>query len=467
MNPGATRTEIAARDAVREAGPAPILSDPNPGVMRWILHAVYDLAWLLVIVLASPWWLWRCARSSTFRAMARGRLGARLPPARVGARRRVLIHGVSVGEIKGAQALIAALQRAHPDLDVVVSTTTENGVRVAQKLYPNASIVRFPIDVSFVVRRFLSRIDPACVVLVELEIWPNFLRCANRLGIPIAVVNGRITGRSFGHYRLFKHLLPQFNRISLLCVQDEEYAQRFEDLAAQRERIRVTGNIKVDGLHVGTVDPGAELTRLIGGAPGQPVIVAGSTHASEERFVVEACRVGAPHARVVLVPRHPERAPELARELSSIGASPQLLTALRAGETPAPARPAIVDTIGELEQVYGLADLVFVGGSLVPHGGQNVMEPAAQGKPVLHGPFVQNFAQEVMLLERAGASRRVADPEALAAALSELLADPGLVRRMSDAGREAVEAQKGATARTLAALSSCCLRQSGAGPAPG
>jgi 3-deoxy-D-manno-octulosonic-acid transferase len=122
----------------------------------------------------------------------------------------------------------------------------------------------------------------------------------------------------------------------------------------------------------------------------------------------------------------------------------------------------IVDTIGELEQVYGLADLVFVGGSLVPHGGQNVMEPAAQGKPVLHGPFVQNFAQEVLLLERAGSSRQVADASALAAAVSELLADPELMRRMSDAGREAVQAQKGATARTLAALSSCCLRPAGA-----
>ncbi len=465
MNHAATRTESPAREAALEPGPSPILSDPNPGVMRWILHAGYDVAWILVIVLASPWWLWRCARSGAFRTMARGRLGAGLPKARVGARRRVLVHGVSVGEIKGAQALIAALQRAHPDLDVVVSTTTDNGVRVAQKLYPNASIVRFPIDVSFVVRRFLARIDPVCVVLVELEIWPNFLRCANRLGIPMAVVNGRITGRSFGHYRLFRNLLPQFNRISLLCVQDEEYAQRFEDLAADRERIRITGNIKVDGLHVGTVDPGAELTRLVGGKPGQPVIVAGSTHASEERFVVEACRVGAPDARVVLVPRHPERAAELARELGSIGASPQLLTALRAGETPAPARPVIVDTIGELEQVYGLADLVFVGGSLVPHGGQNVMEPAAQGKPVLHGPFVQNFAQEVLLLERAGSSRQVADASALAAAVSELLADPELMRRMSDAGRQAVQAQKGATARTLAALSSCCLRPTGADPA--
>ncbi len=436
--------------------------------MRWILHAAYDLAWLLVIVLASPWWLWRCARSGAFRAMARGRLGAGLPESRSVARRRVLIHGVSVGEIKGAQALIAAITRAHPDLDVVVSTTTDNGVRVAQKLYPGASIVRFPIDVSFVVRRFLARIDPVCVVLVELEIWPNFLRCANRCGIPVAVVNGRITERSFGHYRLFRHLLPQFNRISLFCVQDEEYAQRFEDLSAQRERIRITGNIKVDGLHVGRVDPGAELTRLLGGRAGQPVIVAGSTHASEERIVVEACRTRAPNARVVLVPRHPERAaPELARELGSIGESPQLLTALRAGESPDRSRPVIVDTIGELEQVYGLADLVFVGGSLVPHGGQNVLEPAAQGKPVLHGPFVQNFVQEVALLERAGASRKVADARELAAALSELLADPALMKRMSDAGQAAVQAQKGATARTLSALSSCCLRAEGAERASG
>src|SRR5439155_15266986 len=132
-----------------------------------------------------------------------------------------------VGEVKAAQPLVQALERSRPDLEVVISTTTHTGLGVARRLYPGRSVVRFPLDLSPVVRRFLARVDPVCVVLIELEIWPNFLRCANRRGAPVAVVNGRITGRSFGHYRLFRHLLPQFNRITLLCVQDEGYAARF------------------------------------------------------------------------------------------------------------------------------------------------------------------------------------------------------------------------------------------------
>lgn len=438
--------------------PAPILRDPNPGLSRFLLHGIYDAAWLLVIVVASPWWLWRCARDARFRSMALARLGAGLPRAPLaGDRARALIHGVSVGEVKAAQSLVRALERAHPELDIVISTTTDTGFDVARKIYPGRAVVRFPVDPSFVVRRFLARVAPTCVVLMELEIWPNFLRCANRRAIPIAVVNGRITPHSFDRYELFKNLLPQFNRISLLCVQDEEYAERFERLAADRSRIHICGNIKADGLKLGRVEPGAELLRLLGGRAGQRVLVAGSTHDPEERQVADAWSSGAPGARLLLVPRHPERAKELVPALAAAGFRAQLLTRLRAGEAPDPARPCIVDTIGELEQVYALADVVFVGGSLVPHGGQNVLEPAAQAKPVLVGPHVDNFAQEVALLERAGACRTVRTTAELAEQFAVLTADLAACERMGSAGRAAVEAQKGATERTLHALEECCL----------
>ncbi|MFN0244854.1 MAG: 3-deoxy-D-manno-octulosonic acid transferase [Planctomycetota bacterium] len=438
--------------------PAPILRDPNPGLSRFLLHALYDAAWIVVVVLASPWWLWRCARDARFRAMARARLGAGLPRAPTpGARPRALIHGVSVGEVKAAQSLVRALERAHPELDIVISTTTDTGFDVARKIYPALTVVRFPIDPSFVVRRFLDRVAPACVVLMELEIWPNFLRCANRRAIPIAVVNGRITPQSFGHYRLFKDLLPQFNRISLFCVQDEEYAERFERLSADRARIQVCGNIKADGLELGRVEPGVELVRLLGGRAGQRVIVAGSTHHPEERSIAAAWRAGAARARLILVPRHPERAKDVAADLAADGSPPQLLTRLRAGEAPDSDRPCIVDTIGELEQVYALGDVVFVGGTLVPHGGQNVLEPAAQAKPVLVGPHVHNFVQEVALLERAGACRTVRSEDELAAQFAALTADPDACERMGAAGRAAVEAQTGATERTLRALEEGCF----------
>ena len=451
------RPSPPSASACADRAAPPILRDPNPGLARFALHLAYDFAWGLSVVFASPWWIWRCVTSRTFRAMAKARLVLVPLPPPDPRRRRVLVHGVSVGEVKGAQALVRALRDAAPDVEVVISTTTETGLAVARKTYPDLAVVRFPLDPSFVVRRFLRRLAPACVVLVELEIWPNFLRQSNRLGIPLAVVNGRITDRSLGRYRWFKDLLPQFNRLSLMCVQDDEYAARFRALSADPARILVTGNIKVDGLRTGRVEPAAELARLLAGRPGQALVVAGSTHEPEERWFVEAMRTAAPDARLVIVPRHPERAKELARAFAELGPAPQLLTALRGGEAPDPARPAFVDTIGELEQVYALADLVFVGGSLIPHGGQNMLEPAAQGRPVVFGPHVHNFVQEVALLERAGACVRLAGREELAPDLERLLRDPVERARMAGAGIAAVERQKGATALTLAALVDRCL----------
>jgi 3-deoxy-D-manno-octulosonic-acid transferase len=391
--------------------------------------------------------------------MAAVRLGRGLPE-RPGPsdRQRVLVHGVSVGEVKAAQSVIAELARTRPELEVLVSTTTDTGFEVARQLYPSHRIVRFPVDVSFIVRRFLKRVSPCAVVLLELEVWPNFMRVANRIGVPVAVVNGRITDKSFGTYRLFRRLLPQFSRISLFCVQDGEYADRFLALGAGPGRVLVTGNVKVDSLKFGTRSCRPELVRLLGGAEGQKVLVAGSTHEPEERWLVDAWKRGAPEARLVLVPRHPGRAQEIVRDLAAGGTGAQLLTALRRGDVrPDPSVPAIVDTIGELEQVYVLSDVVFVGGSLIPHGGQNMLEPAAQGRPVVYGPHVTNFAQEAALLERAGASVRVEGPEALVETLRTWSAEPETLAAMSRAGRDAVESQKGATALTLAALTERCL----------
>ncbi|HJP00268.1 MAG TPA: glycosyltransferase N-terminal domain-containing protein [Planctomycetota bacterium] len=447
---------LTSEPAVGSAGPFPpaIRTDPNPGWMRMALHAVYDLTWLLAIVLASPWWLWRCARDGEFRRMAVGRLTIGLPaPVGGGGLERILIHGVSVGEVKAAQPLVSLIERECPHLEVVISTTTLTGHTVALQLYADHTIVRFPIDPSFLVRRFLNRIAPVCVVLVELEIWPNFLRTANRLGIPVAVANGRITGESHRRYFAFRRLLPQFNRISLYCVQDERYARRFLELSRNERRLVVTGNVKADALHVGRAEASAELLGLLGGAHGQPVFVCGSTHEPEESLLLDAWRTSVPETRLILVPRHPGRARVVAEAFAALGLAPQRLTALRDGrERPDPTRPVIVDTIGDLEGIYSLADLVFVGGSLVPHGGQNMLEPAAGGRATLYGPHVDNFRQEAELLESAGASVRLAGPEELGAVLRELMDDGARRERMSRAGMAAVATQTGASLRTLDAL---------------
>ena len=444
------------------AVPPPIVSDLHAGFLRSVLHVVYDAAWLVAALVGSPWLAWKAATAPGFVKMLRERFGGGLADASFAAggerrSRRVLVHGVSVGEIKTAVPLVESLRARHPDLEFVVSTTTDTGLEVARRFLPDCRVVRFPFDLSRPVRRFLDRVDPACVILVELEIWPNFLRESNRRGVPVAVVNGRIMGQSYDRYKVFRRFMPQFDRISLFCAQGEDYAERFRDLCAAPERVMITGNIKADGLRIGPVDPGEELRELLGGGAGQPVVVAGSTHDPEERFVVEAWRSSFGAARLIVVPRHPPRCPEIRRELAAAGTAVQLLSELRRGERPDPARPVLVDTIGELEGVYGLADLVFVGGSLIPHGGQNMLEPAAQGKPVLFGPHVENFVQEVRLLSDAGACRRVAGPEELGPAVASLLVDEEARGRMSAAGLRAVEAQKGATALTVAALEERCL----------
>ena len=438
--------------------PPPILQDPNAGVLRAWLHAFYGALWWTAIALGSVWWVTRSVFDRDFRKMVRGRLGFEWPlPPGAGERRRILIHGVSVGEVKAAQALVQALERERPDLEVFVSTVTDTGFKVAQELYGTEHTVRFPVEPSSIVRRFLKRLAPACVVLIELEIWPNFLRASNELGIPVAVVNGRITASSFKSYRLFRNFLPQFNRISLYCVQLPEYGRRFAALSGAEERILVTGNIKADSLGEGRVEPGEELRRLLGAPAGGILVTAGSTHDDEELQLARAWREHFPAARLVLVPRHPPRAPEMVQALLAEGFAPQRLTELRAGEAPDPSRPVIVDTIGELERVYGLADLVFVGGSLVPHGGQNMLEPAAQGLPVVYGPHVDNFPVEASLLEEAGASLRLDQPAELGPRLGELVRDPQRRERMARAGLGVVRDQKGATARTLTALLERCL----------
>lgn len=459
-NPGSARPDGVSATGQLERTAARIVRDPNPGFLRALLHGAYDLAWLAALLLLSPWFLIRATFDQRFRRMACERLALATP--KLDARPRVLIHGVSVGEVKGAAPLVRALSEHDPALDVVICTTTATGLEVARQTFPGRTIVRFPIDLAWCVRRFLRAIAPGTVVLIELEIWPNFLRECNRLGAPVAVVNGRITAQSYDRYHWFRQTLPQFNRITLFCVQMEEYAERFRRLGGAAGRVLVTGNMKADGLlreaapeHIEKVE---RLRALLAIDATRPTLVAGSTHEPEEVWFAQACREAAPQARVIVVPRHPPRAADVQRALTAIGARPQLLTELRRGvEAPDPTRPVLVDTIGELEAVYALADVVFVGGSLIPHGGQNMLEPAAQRRAVVYGPHVDNFRQEAALLESSGAALRVAGRAELTRALAELASDRPRRDAMAVAAAAAVQRQKGATRLTLSALADRCL----------
>ncbi|MEM8711259.1 MAG: glycosyltransferase N-terminal domain-containing protein [Planctomycetota bacterium] len=384
---------------------------------------------------------------------------------------RVLVHGVSVGEIKASQSLVAALRDRY---EVIVSAFSDTGLQVARQLYPDLEIVRYPFDFFPLVQRFWRRVGPDFVLLMELEAWPCFLRAANRNGAPVAVVSGRITPESFRRYRMFGQV-PEFERISLFAAQDQAYAARFSALARSSERVVVTGNVKADGLRIEADEEEVAALRSLRAAAGEPefVILAGSTHEPEELLFVRAAvaaleKVGRP-AKLIVVPRHPERSGGVASAieeeapaqwggaLGGRAVGVERLSQLRErGDSGSQGSILIVDTIGELERLYGLADIVFIGGSLIPHGGQNMMEPAAQGCAVVYGPHVQNFLNETAMLEKAGAARRVGDAAGLQAAIADLVVDLDLRLRMGDAARQAVKGERGATKATLEALRERC-----------
>ncbi len=456
-DPGASSSRSNTSRSAEAPASAPIRADPNGGLGIALLHWIYDAAWWFAILVGSPVWLWKALRKPGFRTMVSERLGWRGWP-EPSARPRVLIHGVSVGEVKGAQALIDRLREQRSDLEVVLTATTDTGMEMARKLYPDVLVARYPLDLSPVVRRFFRRVQPVAVVLVELEVWPNFLREANRRGAPLAVINGRITEESFKSYRVFKRFFPQFNRLSLVCVQDDTYGQRFRRLGVEPSRVLTTGNVKFDGLSVGRKTAGADLAPHLGRDSGRPVVVLGSSHEPEELQFTRAWAEHFPQARLVLVPRHPPRVPGVAQQLAGEGWRVQRLTELRASGAAADLDlPLVVDTIGELESVYGAADLVFMGGSLIDHGGHNMHEPAVQGVAVVFGPHVHNFRAEVRLLLDVDGALQLDDPERLGSVVAGLLDDPERRQRMGAAAQAAVEAQKGATDLTFAALSWGCL----------
>ena len=373
-----------------------------------------------------------------------------------------MLHGVSVGEVKLARVVLRALAARGAALEPLVTSTTPAGLAEAERSMPDARRAIYPIDVAGCAERFLRRAQPSSVVLVELELWPLFLRAAAARGVPVAVVNGRISERTAGRYRWLPELTARrLGAVSLFAMQSDAYAERLRSLGVPRERVVVCGNAKLDGLPDPTGAPDAELARLLAIDGRVPVLVGGSTHEPEEAILARAVArlraEGLPSLRLVIVPRHVERADAIARAVAPILGEPERLSRLRAESRAVrdAASPVVVDTVGDLEKVYRFASVAFVGGSLQNlRGGQNVLEPAALGVPVLHGPDVPTFADAAELLAAAGASEVVRDEAALAAAVARLARDSALARSRGDAGRAAIAPHRGAAARIAEELAS-------------
>jgi len=366
---------------------------------------------------------------------------------------RAWLHAVSVGETIAAAPLVDGLRRLCPELPLVVSTVTATGARVVAERFAGVATHRyFPLDFPAAVRRSVRAIDPAFFICMETELWPNVLRELGRRGVPTMIANGRLSDRSFERYRLLRPVMRRvLADVRIFAMRSDEDARRVIALGAAPERVIVTGNLKNDA----AADPpgAADLwRRLLGLRPGQRVWIAGSTHKGEEDAVLAAHATGQsvhPDLALVLAPRHPERVEEVLALVLARG-----WRAVRRSTLPAAARSArppviVLDTVGELAQMYTIADAVFVGGSLVPRGGHNVLEPALRRKPVLVGPHTDNFREAVALLVDAGAGVVVTDAASMAAELKALLSDPVIAAKRGEAGAEAVAARHGAVAATL------------------
>ena len=420
--------------------------------MRFLLDAVY----LLLILLFSPWILYAALRQGKYRQGYAAKLLG-LVPARAGEAPCLWFHAVSVGEVNLLGTLIDRWELDFPHWECVISTTTKTGYELARRKYAPRVVFYCPLDFSWSVRRALRRIRPQGLVLAELELWPNLIAAARRRGVKIAIVNGRLSDRSWRGYRLLRPLMGRVLRqLDLIAVQNEEYAARFRRLRSPAKKVYMTGSLKFDGAETDRNNPlTRKLAALAGFADGDVVFLAGSTQDPEEALALGAyCRLRSAHPRLrlVLVPRHPARCGEVAALLERAGVPWQQRSRLESDGPDGRARVLLVDTVGELGGWWGTAQIAYVGGSMGPRGGQNMIEPAAYGAAVSFGPNTRNFRDVVSLLLAREAALVVRDGRELESFVQRCLEDPLWAEEMGRRAQQLVLEQRGATDRTFAAL---------------
>lgn len=430
------------------------------------MYFAYSVALALTLTAGAPWFVYQALRRRKYLGSLRERLG-RLPLSfNLDAEPSIWVHAVSVGEVLAARPILEALKERYPGLRLYLSTTTAAGQQLARRQMPAADAVfYFPLDFSRVVRRVLDRVRPRLLVLMEGEIWPNLLRECRRRDIRTAIVNGRVSERSFRRYRLVSRMLGRvLADVDAFCMQSEESARRIIALGADRGRVAMTGSLKFDAVALPAPAPHGRprdrALRFFRLSPQRPVVVAGSTMRGEELPVLRAFRrvkATAPEALLLLAPRHADRFTEVVHIARGEGFAVVQRTELAIDAEPT-ADVVVLDTIGELAQLYQLATVAFVGGSLVPTGGHNILEPAVHGRPVLFGPSMSNFAEiaESFLAHQAAVQLR--DARDLEETLAALMGDPVRRAGLGAAARALVDAHRGASAKTLDVLASLLPR---------
>ncbi len=423
------------------------------------MYLLYSALIVVLAVVVSPWLVYQALRYRKYVGSLGQRLGYLPVSFNIDAEPSIWVHAVSVGELLTARPLIAALRTRHPRLKVFVSTTTRSAQELARRNVPDVDgVFYFPFDLGFVVRRTLDLVRPKLFLMMETEIWPNLLRECRARDVKSAVVNGRLSPRSFPRYRMargfFRRVLADVDRI---CVQSDESARRFVDIGAVADRVVVTGSLKFDALEPPAVTAGGAKERVLRYfrfPPSRPVFVAGSTMKGEEAVVLRAFRrlkAALPSAALIIAPRHPERFDEVVRLAEQEG-----FHTVRRSDLPIDAEPraaiVVLDSIGELATVYRLGTVVFVGGSLVPTGGHNVLEPAVYGRPVIFGPWMQNFTEIAASMVAHDAGVQVASDGEFEEQVLALMTDPVRRARLGAAARALVEGNRGAKDKTLAVL---------------
>ncbi|HWR29771.1 MAG TPA: 3-deoxy-D-manno-octulosonic acid transferase [Negativicutes bacterium] len=433
------------------------------------MDLLYNILMIFVAVVGLPLFAFRFLRERRFRERLRHNLGFFQPETlvKIQGRRPVWFQAASVGEVVAASSIIKEFKRQLPNIPVLISSGTASGYEMAQRILPEAdAIIYYPPDLPWLPGRIVERIQPRAYVPVETELWPNFIRAARKRSIPVIMVNGRIGERSVEHYRQLRRMFTKMlETVVLFCMQSTIDAQYVIRLGADPHRVVVTGNTKYDQNYSSMTEAEkAAFLSDLGFTGNSPIIVAGSTHRGEEEILMEVLRdvhVRIPTAKLLLAPRDIPRSESIVDLSRRQGFTTELRSKMNLLSNPSAVNVVVLDTIGELGRLYALAELVFIGGSLVPHGGHNILEPAAHGKPIIVGPHMFNFKDTYALFTGRDACATVLDGRELSRKIIEILLDRTIAERMGQEAAAIVVENQGAAARTVENLKQILAEQGG------